>query len=208
MMGISTQAELLGHWNFENIKNGVLPDLSGKGNHGVIHGNPEIVDGISGKALRFSTNDDYVDFGKPIIPEDDFTVSAWINCDSVEKQFFLGQYKYEAAGRLDLAIREGRARIQIEQIIDSPKLIEPRKWNHIVFTRKAGILRIYLNSNMVMEKEHHTRVIRSASLILGKLFVPKRNDFRLCGMIDELKIWDSGISESEIKNEFKAQAQD
>jgi hypothetical protein len=42
---------------------------------------------------------------------------------------------------------------------------------------------------------------------LGKIFVPGRNDFHFSGMIDELKIWNTALSEAEIKNEFNQQTQ-
>ena len=202
MLNIAAQAELIGHWDFDNVTNGIVRDLSGKKHDGMIHGKPEIVDGISGKALRFKTNDDYVDFGAPLIPAKDFTISVWINCNDVEKQFFLGQYKYGDPERLDLAVCNGCARIQIDKIIDSPKLIEPGKWYNIVFTRKSGILKIYIDGNMVLEKELPGNVIATEHLILGRLFVPKRNDFRFTGIIDDLKIWDSPITDIEVKEEF------
>lgn len=203
MINLSAYAALIGHWDFDDTASGIVRDLSGNGHSGIIHGKPEIVDGISGKALRFKTNDDYVDFGAPLIPEQDFTISAWINCDDVEKQFFLGQYKYESTGRLDLAVRNGCARIQIDKIIDSPLLLQAGKWYNIVFTRKTGTVKIYIDGNMVIEKQLGEKVIQSEPLIIGKLFVPKRDDFHFTGVIDELKMWDSGLSETEIKNEFE-----
>lgn len=207
MMGVSVQAGLIGYWDFENIKDGVVRDISGNCKNGIIHGSPEIVDGRFGKALRFKTNEDYVDFREAIIPENDFTISVWLNCDDIEHQFFLGQYKYKAVGRLDLAVRNGAIRIQIDKIIDSTKLIVANEWNHLAFSRKDKLVRIYLNGEIVTEKENNVKVIGSEPLILGKLFVPNRNDFNFAGVIDELKIWNSALSEQEVKTEFKKSTQ-
>jgi len=195
--------DLIGHWDFNDISNGVLKDVSGHDHHGKIHGAPEIVKGVSGTALRFKTNDDYVDFGAPLVPENDFTISIWLNCDTVDKQFFLGQYQYNHPNRLDLAIREGAVRIQIDGIIDSKKIIEANKWHNVVYARKSGLTTIYVNGEAVKEAELKTAVIQSENLMLGKINVPDKPTFRFTGMLDELRIFKNALSAGEIKTLYR-----
>src|SRR5690606_1362701 len=140
---------LVGHWTFDDISERRVEDRSGKENHGRISGSPTTVPGIAGRALRFSRNEDYVDFGAPVIPARDFSISVWVNCDDTTKQFFLGQYRYAHPERLDLAVREGCVRIQIDELLDSPKVIEAGRWHHLAYTRKAGDTKIYVDGVLV-----------------------------------------------------------
>lgn len=194
----------VGHWDFNNIKSGVVKDLSGNNHDGTIYGNPEVVDGLSGKALRFKTNDDYVDFKKPLIPKRDFSISVKINFDDLKAQFFLGQYKYAAPDRFDLVIRNGKVRWHLGDFIDSTTTIKAQTWYHIIYVRGNGVLQVFLDGEKITEKQNKQEVIQDEPLILGKIFVPNKNGFRFTGMIDDLKIWDHALSESEIKAELAA----
>ena len=194
---------MIGCWDFNDVSNGVVRDLSGNDHHGKIHGTPEIVQGVSGAALKFSTNDDYVDFGRPLVPEKDFTISVWLNCDAVDKQFFLGQYQYKHPNRLDLAIREGAVRIQIGNIVNSQKIIEKNQWYNIVYTRKNNLMKIYMNGALVKEAELDAAVIQSENLMLGKINVPDSTAFRFTGMLDELRIYHGALNADEIKTQYE-----
>jgi hypothetical protein len=197
-----TKATLLAYWNFDAIESDTLRDMSDHGRHGKIHGSPQRVQGIAGSGLRFRSNDDYVDFGAPIIPAKDFTISIWINCDDTEKQFFLGQYKYADPNRLDLAVREGCVRIQVNDIVDSPKLVRPKVWHHLAYVRGNGRVAVYLDGQRVAEAPLPAPVLQTENLVLGKIFVPKQDSFRFTGVVDELKIWSTALSEVEIRASY------
>ena len=202
-VALNAAPRLLGRWDFEHVANKKLPDVSGNAKHGVIHGAPVVTAGIAGAGLRFQSNDDYVDFGAPIIPARDFTISVWINCDDIEKQFFLGQYRYGHPNRLDLAIRNGSVRIQIDDIIDSPKSITPKRWHHLAYARTGDSLAIYLDGEPIAKGVMPVEVIQTENLILGKIIVPKQDSFRFTGVIDELEIWDGALPGEEIKRRFQ-----
>ena len=193
------EPQLIGHWDFDGVKEGTVPDRSPRGRHGRIHGAPERVTGIRGEGLRFKTNDDYVDFGAPIIPARDFSISIWVNCDDVEKQFFLGQYRYAHPNRLDLAVREGAVRIQVDAIIDSAKVIQPRRWYHLAYTRANGVLTTYVDGVRVTSGPLPADVLQEENLMLGKIVVPKQDSFRFTGVIDDVGIWDGALSENAVR---------
>lgn len=197
-------AELIGHWKFNEPEGDRVTDHSGLGRHGKIHGSPQRVPGVDGLGLRFRTNDDFVDFGAPIIPENDFSISIWVNCDDVEKQFFLGQYLYAHPRRLDLAVREGAVRIQIDELVDSPKLVEARRWHHLAYTRAGADVRIFLDGRMVATANLPMPVIQSENLMIGKIVVPRQDSFRFTGVLDELKIWNGALDTSAIEREFRS----
>ena len=83
------EATIEGEWKLEDLD---VADTSGKGLDGEIAGDPEIVDGIVGKALRFDGIDDGVnlpnDVGINTIAQPDFytdrTIACYFNCDDVD----------------------------------------------------------------------------------------------------------------------------
>ncbi|MEN3942355.1 LamG domain-containing protein [Prosthecobacter sp. SYSU 5D2] len=197
-------AELLGHWNFDEGSGAISKDQSGNGCDGKIHGAPKRVPGVAGEALRFASNEDFVDFGRPVIPERDFTISLWVNCDDVEKQFFLGQYRYAHPQRLDLAIREGCVRIQIDELLDSPKRVQPGRWHHLAYTRAGDAVMVYLDGQVINAGVLPAAVIQTENLILGKIVVPGQDSFRFTGMLDELKIWDAALPATAVLAEYQS----
>lgn len=199
--GLAAPALLL-HWDFEGIAERRVPDRSGQGRHGTVYGAPRQEPGVAGLGLRFGSNADYVDAGAPVIPPRDFTISAWVNCDDVEKQFFLGQYRYADPRRLDLAVREGAVRIQVNEIIDSPKMIQPRRWYHLAYVRAGDRLTTYVDGVIVVEGRLPTDVLQSENLLVGKIVVPKQDSFRFTGTIDELKVWAGPLTGAEVKSEY------
>jgi hypothetical protein len=199
-------AELLGHWNFDESSGPVVKDQSGKGCDGKIHGEPKRMPGVAGQALRFASNEDFVDFGRPVIPERDFTISLWVHCDDVEKQFFLGQYLYAHPQRLDLAVREGCVRIQIDELLDSPKRVQPGCWHHLAYARAGDAVTVYLDGQVINKGVLPAAVIQTENLILGKIVVPGQDSFRFTGMLDELKIWDAALPDAAVLAEYRSVA--
>ena len=89
-------------------------------------------------------------------------------------------------------MRNGSVRIQINEIIDSPKVITPG--NGITWSIPAPeMLTIYVDGNVVAEGTLRADVTQTENLMLGKIVVPKQDSFRLTGAIDELEIWDDAL---------------
>jgi len=197
-------AELIGHWDFEDTPGGVLRDRSGNERHGRIHGAPQSVDGVAGQALRFVEVGDFIEFEGAVVPAGDFTIALWLNCDDTEKQFFLGQYLYQHPERLDLAVREGCVRIQIDEIVDSEPLVQARRWHHLAYARSGSDVKVYLDGELVTRAELPGSVIQSEPLILGKIVVPGRDDFRFTGIMDELRIWAGVLPADSVRELFES----
>lgn len=82
---------LVGHWSFDD---GAATDSSGRGHHGQMHGAPELVTGLRGKALRTRRNPSQARVTRwdsvtiPANPElamkETRTVAAWINYAGIQ----------------------------------------------------------------------------------------------------------------------------
>jgi predicted phosphodiesterase len=62
----------------------IVPDLSGRGNNGMVRGNPGWIDGVIGKAMGFDGIDDYVKVpdSESLHLTDEFTAIVWANIDN------------------------------------------------------------------------------------------------------------------------------
>jgi hypothetical protein len=75
---------LVAHYTFDTGKGDVLPDASGNGNDGKIHGATWVAS-PHGHALRFDGSKDYVALGNAgnLKVGGDFTLTAWVNATDV-----------------------------------------------------------------------------------------------------------------------------
>jgi len=80
-------ADLIGHWAFDEGKGETTKDLSGNGNPGKISNGKWVADGIDGKALQFNGVDTFVDFGNSKLFDisKDYTLSVWLRIGEVKK---------------------------------------------------------------------------------------------------------------------------
>ena len=74
-------SNLVGHWNFEEGSGTVTADQSGNGNHGTLINGPVWSSGITGNALSFDGENDYVDVGSFDVNGSEITITAWIRAD-------------------------------------------------------------------------------------------------------------------------------
>ena len=168
------EATVEGIWNFDN---GDAADTSGKGLNGTIAGDPEVVDGVVGKALLFDGEDDGVKLpdsqGINTIPQPNFytdrTIAAYFNCTDVDiteqKQTI-----FEEGGRtrgLVINVFEGqvyvagwnRAEYQWAGAFPSAP-VESGKWYHVgLVIRDAdaavepGKFEMWLNGELVASED-------------------------------------------------------
>ena len=77
-VNLIANAELVGYWSFDKADE--ANDLSGNGNDGIIHGNPQVVAGKFGEALEFNGSTDYIEIpDAPGLSElEALSMSAWI----------------------------------------------------------------------------------------------------------------------------------
>jgi hypothetical protein len=198
MHNFENKDALIGHWSFDKVEGGEVKDLSGKDNHLYVTGEPVKVEGVSGGAFKYDNGKSYFTTKKPVIPENDFTISLWVKAKKWDKQFFMGQYKYLDPNRLDIVARNGCARIQIGKIVQSKKVFTENKWYHVVYTRTATNVYIYVDSKEVYKGKLAVPVIQTEPLEVGRISVPKEG-FACDAAIDEVRIYNRGVTCDEVK---------
>ena len=208
LLMVMQEKGLVGYWNFDEIKEGIVKDLSFRNNDGKIVGAKE-VEGISGKALFFDGNS-YIDCGTgaDFVFTGDYSIELWVKHSSVDSQIYVSKWtgsSYESfwwigyyEGVVQFAdyytLGIGR-RIKGYQIADD-------KWHYIVGVKEGGNISLYIDGENVGEG-------KSSEGILGRNDAPltigcygKTRGWRFKGIIDEVKIYNRALSEEEIKKKY------
>lgn len=200
-------------------------DTSGKDNHGTIVGDVSFTDGVIGKAIHI-TNDEnattatqYVDFGsdeRVQLGKDDFSILFWYkgtkennvegsiisnkNWDTGNNQgFTIGSFTDPRPGiGLNFTPAEGTRRDteRFDEIVDG-------NWHHVAATfDRDGFMTLYMDGNILERKDISSDIdktidVEGLSLILGA-------DGKLQypvhdSYIDELKIYRKVLKEAELE---------
>ncbi len=193
-------AGLLSYWRFDG--NGI--DTAPGRRDMTLEGGVGFDDGLFGQALdlhrdptRFAMrplDDPEFDFGSG-----DFTIQTWVNLNSVTgEQVFLE--KFENSNPPGWSITKLASR----QMHFSPSPLfptvnyTPGVWNHVVFRKEDGMLAEYINGQLVDSAPHSELADTDLPLIIGKRNDRDGRNFAVDGRIDEVAIWERGLSEEEI----------
>lgn len=194
---------IAGIWKFDKKKGNIAEDSSGRGNHGKIQG-AKIVEGIDGKALKFDAIDDYVEVARNnSLNFKNFTFSGWIKSLKLHNGLIIrngregGHVMVKDNGSFLIGFNNGSG---WEVIVRSKYKVG--EWTFIVVVLDEGILRCYQDGKLV-GKPYDTK--NSPAIPLNNLFIGNRGDNLQCfnGIIDEVKIFNRGLSGEEIKQLYQ-----
>ena len=189
-------------WHFD----GDVNDSSGNGNHGVVHGDPVYVDGISGQALEFDGVDDYVE-----VPTSDslnmtemLTIEAWyyrIGNSSGLYGNLVGKYdgyggymlkQVETTGKIGFWIRKDD--VHFKSIFSDVTLSDIQdSWTHIVAVYDGDNISLWINGIEQTHKETGAILSKTSSPLL----IGKYNHYTN-GIIDDVAIYGRALTEEEI----------
>lgn len=205
---------------FDEGKGDNAKDSSGNGNNAIVYGNPEWVDGQFGKAIQFDGVDDYLEVplkaSITFSTGDSLSVQAWIKTDDspAQNDGIVGNYKQstEALWMLsmsgDNAADRGKCGFSIRDVgknhsagVTSPEPLNDGQWHHLVGVRDqtAKKARFYVDGKLINEVDDQTEDINSQQSI----WVGEHLSRFYKGIIDDVKVWNRPISESEISQSMQ-----
>ncbi len=213
---------LVAHYSFDRIDGPIVPDLSGNGNNGRIIGGVKPAVGHWGAALEFDGIDGYVDCGAN--PTLDMTTAGTVTVWCRPGDAVKGGLIARATGsnwedmRLLLAIYTWRrneepwiagsiADGKLGNYFDSyPKLV-PGQWVHLAFTFDGKTISVYGNGILTFSMDQ-TAVpnMKGVPLTISRCTGGGLGDEYFCGMIDDVRLYNRGLSHSEILGIYKADA--
>ena len=156
-----------------------------------------------GQVARFAGNNAYIDYAKEngLNFDTPISIAAWIKPDSVGRFMGIVGLGSSFSFKLD---EEGAPDFTTATIKDhkGSKSLEPGKWYHVAVVFNPGsIVEIYVNGTRSSTLEASEIKPSGQSFLIGTNLWGEQ----LFGSIDELRIWDRGLSEKEVKAVFLMQ---
>ena len=191
---------------------GNADDSSGNGNHGTELNGVTYTDGVIGQAASFDKVDDHIDMGVPLGGYAAVSVFAWVKAiGSQAGNNFIqaaGWYVDDPTGTdggFHLSITNGYMRSWIIEdkvtysLLDGP-LVQVGEWYLMGLTWDGSTHRLYLDGVEVASEAYAgTMDISTKNALVASKYRGAGLDGFFNGQIDELRIYDRALSESEIQ---------
>ena len=194
---IDIKDKLIYDFSFENkIENAVERTWDG-----FISKNVSIInDSKRGRVLYFNSNDSFIDYSKEntLNFETPISIAAWVKPLSIPP--YMGILGFGMAFSLKLS--DGNPDFTMatvkDHIIEQPLKIN--EWQHlvVVYNPKATV-EFYLDGERIGEADAHDMIPSKQSLVIGNNIWGEQ----FHGSIDDLKIWNRGLSQKEITTLFQ-----
>ena len=152
--------DVRGYWRFDGQPQAGLQDLSGQGNHGVVHGPVSAVEGRHTGAFRFNGADSWVEvpFSPTLMPNRSMVIEIWLRPETVDgRQTLIARYEEETDHRaFRLSIQDGQVvfdysgRGNTDYLgkgagLRSEQRLVPGLWNHVVLSYDGSFFSLLIN---------------------------------------------------------------
>ena len=190
----------VGWWKFD----GDARDSSGHENHGVKNGNPTFAPGKIGQALKFDGINDYVETGNTA-DLSTWTISVWVTSPaSPSSSNRSGPIHRESNYQLNwnhiYPDFRGAAALEVGDTWHAASFgeLEADEWYYLAATYDGTVLKAYKNGTLVNINSDPSGdpIAEMSSLKFGR---HSQDPMYFCGTIDDVRIYDYALSESEIK---------
>ena len=210
----AVSGNLVAYYDFQG---GNAIDQSGYGNYGIVTG-ATLTAGVLGDGLSFDGINDYIDAGSDSsLDISTGTLSLWFKMDNPEPLFRVMIAKDVSGlnnGDFSLGVQQSTDgtnpnKIQAysdsgsDNFIFSDSAISFGEWIHVVYIFGSGGMKMYVNGIQQSSTNANTVGLENvvADLIIGARRATVQN---FNGIIDEVKLWNYALSDSEVLAEFNA----
>lgn len=196
------------------------PDVSPRENTAYVRGNPELVDGVHGKALEMDMepaddgDNDRVDvpYGEDVdLDDSDFTVSTWFRYGEEPRDqvlfwgYTMGSNLPGLWGRGEPGADRLRAMVGTETgdlSLTTEGAYDDEEWHHFAMTRTDDVVQLWVDGKSVAEGETRAGSLTRGGELVGidGIFLGQRLDGnnKLAGALDDVRLYDSALDEDEI----------
>jgi large repetitive protein len=205
---IVEKVAIVGIWLFDKNEGNIAKDSSGNGHDGEIIGNIGLVEGQFGKALSFpGAGGNRVKIPhKDSLSLDTWSVTMWVKLMdtgnwlwwfSKESQFD-GPRNYFFASNPQGIVYAGFHSSKSYIELTSKTQVLDDKWHHLAATYNKEKARLYIDGTLELEKSvTDAPVTNKSDIIIGERM---NNDNFIKGIIDELGLFNRGLTEDEVNN--------
>lgn len=168
-------------------------------NHGSEVGDPCYVAGVFGQAINLDGAGDYVNCGNDSIFSitAEITVAAWVNINTVDKDWQTIVAKGDTAWRLSTAQDENRFHFAIcgppwENLVSGSIDVLPGEWHHACGTYDGSMIRLYVDGVLDADKATADGIpINSYNVCIGENSEAKGRYWN--GLIDDVAVFDHAL---------------
>jgi hypothetical protein len=194
---------LVTYWSFDSGARDLIRNYNGQVN-GAVLGR-----GIKNQAYYFDGVDDYIDFGNILNQElkDSFTIGLWIRLDNGALLKPQNYIFWKSDDRPGMRIAENKFVFTYFYYGNnsgktSTRPVEENKWYYLTYTYNGSVFIGYINGEKEFSFTNSTSYVPGVTVLIGKDEKDSSYGRYFKGMIDELKVWDYALSESEIGIEY------
>jgi hypothetical protein len=199
-----TDPGLVGWWKLDGEMGGATADSSGRGYHGLVHGNPQWVPGRVGGGLLVNGVDDYVDTDcQEALAY--WTVSTWVQSAAAPTGALASgpvhrQANYQLNWNHETPAFRGAAGVRIAKTWYPASFgaLEASTWYHLAATFDGAALRAYVNGELVTTNAKAVGVpdTEPTTLKIGRHSALPQF---FGGTIDEVRIYNRALTQQEIQ---------
>ena len=204
-LAVSTQADLVGYWKFDEGFGTTAHDSSGNGLDGTLNGDPEWVIGQVGGALEFDGDDSVEIPHNPLLSiTDEITITAWtyMSANASGEMAIVSKGGW-GANDLPYELTEDAGGVIFWQFYDdagrdtcAPQSPPADEWHHLAATYDGQIFKCYIDGELADEWAYAgTMPENTASVTIGQR---SRGGTYFNGIIDEVAIFNRALGEDEI----------
>jgi len=199
---------LLGWWKMDEGSGEITADSSGNEHHGTLMGNVSWANGVTGYALLFDEQGDYVDIGTGPDFEirNQITLSAWIMVDNFEREF----QGIVTKGNTSWRLQRGYGKPAIEfactglnvpgsmfsNIIGDIE-VDDNQWHHVAGTYDGQQICLYIDGKVDVCSKASGRIhIDNHPVYIGENAEQPGRSWN--GLIDDVRIYNYGLTSEEV----------
>ena len=207
-----TDESLILSLSFDKIAGPVVIDESLYVNDGLLMGNPRLVRGISGNALEFNGESDWVEVphDESLTVDGDVTVMAWIRTSRHAGPEGAGWQGIIAKGNNPRSYsfyteRGGGLHLSVSnfQGSNSTHQIPLDQWVHVVAQVDRGVHRYWIDGINRGNFDLNARLPGGTDRAAVRIGNTHENLRTFLGSIDEVRIWNRALSEDEIREHIQ-----
>ncbi len=217
LVAAPASAELLAHWPLDEVKAGVVADVSGHGHDATANGLegrlPQVVDAITPHGLRFTAKDEQfleVKNVEGLTAPAAFTVMAWIRPAGRGATYEIIGNKGDRSGNppwpgwrlryfwTRVAFEYGSADGSETRLYSPEWSVPAGLWSHVAATYDGKTIAVHVDCEKMGESAVTQPILpASRPLVIGN-YIGRKNAYALDGVVDEIRIFDTALSEEEI----------
>jgi hypothetical protein len=184
---------LVGYWPFCDNAN----DESGNGNNGTVNGATLTTDrfGNTNSAYNFDGINDNIGLGN-FFNYTSFSISMFVKPGNQNGHAVIIDNNHASSDNWVFQTISNFSNNGYNFINSNEVLLSTNNWNHVILSYSLGVVRVYLNGNLVTETAWSLNYNNSPSLFLGYWQAANARFWK--GDMDDIGIWNRALTQTEI----------